>query len=206
MRERLTPPSLHLAQGDRLTGILLAIRSHETQEIYRGMTELGGENLETAFGRHLQQSVQVDAVLRIGVAVDASGELWAAGGVLVERLPTDLGRPSTEPESFEILYGSVRDADLAGLLCDIARGEMLGEPLQMLERRTLDWRCTCSSERVAVMLAALGAEELDTMISEDHGAEITCHFCNTQYRFDEAELVGIRAGVGAPVSPVEYDA
>ena len=26
------------------------------------------------------------------------------------------------------------------------------------------------------------------MIDEDHGCEMTCHFCNTKYQFNEEEL------------------
>ncbi len=205
LRERLTPAALHMPQPE-MTGILLAVRSDGTKEIYRGMTELGGESLEMAFGRHLRQSVQVDAVIRIGVTLDDAGEMVAAGGILVERLPTDRGRVSIEPESFAALFGPVAEMDLDTLLADLARGELLGEDLQILERRSLLWKCTCSSERVGLMLRALGRDELDVMIREDQGAEITCHFCNTEYRFTDSDLAAIRDAVPESADTSEYDA
>ena len=37
-------------------------------------------------------------------------------------------------------------------------------------------------------LSTIGKQELQSMIDEDHGCEITCQFCNTKYKFDEEEL------------------
>ena len=34
----------------------------------------------------------------------------------------------------------------------------------------------------------VGVQELEAMIEEDHGCEMTCHFCNTHYTFSEEEL------------------
>ena len=31
-------------------------------------------------------------------------------------------------------------------------------------------------------------QEIQEMIEEDHGAEVTCQFCNTTYQFTEEEL------------------
>ncbi len=37
-------------------------------------------------------------------------------------------------------------------------------------------------------LASLPAKDLQEMKDEDHGAEITCQFCQTTYHFDENDL------------------
>jgi len=37
-------------------------------------------------------------------------------------------------------------------------------------------------------LITVGKDEIQTMINEDHGCEMTCHFCNTKYQFSESEL------------------
>ena len=31
-------------------------------------------------------------------------------------------------------------------------------------------------------------QTISRIVKEDHGAEIVCHFCNTRYRFEEADL------------------
>ncbi|CAG5957313.1 heat shock protein 3HSP33 homolog [Streptococcus pneumoniae] len=37
-------------------------------------------------------------------------------------------------------------------------------------------------------LASLPSSDLQEMKEEDHGAEITCQFCQTTYNFDEKDL------------------
>jgi molecular chaperone Hsp33 len=44
---------------------------------------------------------------------------------------------------------------------------------------------------MASALETLSSEDLNLMIKEDHGAEITCNFCNERYHFDESELLQI---------------
>ena len=38
------------------------------------------------------------------------------------------------------------------------------------------------------ILITVGKDEIQAMINEDHGCEMTCHFCNTKYQFSEEEL------------------
>ena len=37
----------------------------------------------------------------------------------------------------------------------------------------------------------MGKDELQAMINEDHGCELNCQFCNTEYHFSEEELKAI---------------
>ena len=60
--------------------------------------------------------------------------------------------------------------------------------VEILETTPVEYRCYCSRERVCGALISLGAEELEQMIQEQKGAELSCQFCGKTYRFTEAEL------------------
>ena len=50
------------------------------------------------------------------------------------------------------------------------------------------FRCDCNRARLEQALISLGRAELEDMIQTEHGAQLTCHFCNTTYDFTEADL------------------
>jgi molecular chaperone Hsp33 len=182
LRARLTPDRL-AAPGGRLVGFLLVIHSNADGEVYRGTTEVTGQTIAEALADHLLRSQQVDAGLRIEVELDASGLPRLAGGLLAERLP------SRDEVSLDALFDDIWESTPGQLL---AGPTLLGRPIEVLETRPLAWRCTCSREKVAQILGLLGRDELDDMIARDHGAEVTCHFCNQVYAFDEADLASLR--------------
>lgn len=192
LRVRVSPTDLTLSRG-RITGQLLAIKSLGRQELYRGVTDVPDCTIEEALVAHLETSAQVHDVLRIGVRQDEDGEILQAGGLLVERLPEEADHPSLSPEDFETRYAWVREADIFQLLTQLAFGSLGDRPLRVLESRALVWRCQCSRHRVEAILLSLGADELLDMAEQDHGAEVRCDFCNTAYRFDEAELRALQA-------------
>ncbi|VKT04012.1 heat shock protein 3HSP33 homolog [Streptococcus pneumoniae] len=45
-----------------------------------------------------------------------------------------------------------------------------------------------SEEEIRFQCASLPSSDLQEMKEEDHGAEITCQFCQTTYNFDEHDL------------------
>lgn len=191
-RARLTPPVIGGGAGQPVVGILMVIKSDAVREVYRALTEVRHTAIEDALRQHLHDSEQVDAVLRIAVALGADGAPSRAAGVLVERLPEAVGRPSLDAASFAPLYGAVADEDAAALFGGLARGELLGEALEPLATTPIAWRCTCSLGKVEAMLVGLGVAELDDMLHTDGGASVTCHFCNTERVFDRAALTALR--------------
>ena len=60
--------------------------------------------------------------------------------------------------------------------------------LEILETSPVEYRCYCSRERVSRALISMGREELEKLIQEQHGAELTCQFCDRVYRFTGEEL------------------
>ena len=71
--------------------------------------------------------------------------------------------------------------------------DLLRAALRDIEHETLDekpvsFTCPCSYERAVSMISSIGSVELESMLREDRGAVMTCHFCNEAYRLDETEL------------------
>ena len=188
VRARVTPPDLVLEDG-RLNGVLVAIKSLGSRELYRGHTEMVHTTVEQALATHLGSSIQVDDVLRIGVKLGPDGTVVQAGGLLLERMPEERERVSLTHQEFEARYSWVRDADMMQVLTQLAFGSLGDRPLHVLEQRPLVWKCRCSKHKTLVALAAVGRDTLQAMIDEDHGAEVTCHFCNTTYVITEDELL-----------------
>ena len=65
---------------------------------------------------------------------------------------------------------------------------MIFDDVTILDSQDLFFECDCSKERMKEALMTVGAKEIQDIIDEDHGCEMTCHFCNTHYSFNEEEL------------------
>lgn len=195
VRARVSPTTAAPHAGGRLTGLMLTIKADARREMYRGLTEVRDQTLEAALDTHLRDSAQTDAVLRIETRADEHG-LHAACGILIERLPAAAGEASLDPEAFAARYRSLPE----GRACDLVEGLRqckLGDvSFSPLDDREVRWQCRCSQEKVEEMLAGLGVDQLRAMADEDHGAEITCHFCNSVYRVDEERLRELLAESG----------
>lgn len=191
-RARLAPPRV-AGEGLAVDGVLLAIKADATREMYRGVTAVEGETIEEALRRHLQQSDQVTAFVRI--AVDPAGR--RAAGFVMERLPIVGDDEDVVQAMFETAVDRLSSLAPEEILDGLAEGRLLTEDLVELERQPLRFACACSRDRVERMLLALGPAELADMLARDGGATVTCHFCTEVYRFDGDALQRL-AAVGAP--------
>lgn len=196
VRGRLSPPNAQIRTHGRLKGMMLVIKHNVNTELYRGVTAIDDQSIGQALATHLRESSQVDAVVNIhsksvGEKIISKPMAWA-GGVLVERMPAAKDLPSLSPAAFEAHYGSVRDLSGEAVRAVLTTKSLSGAPTMVMEQRPVAWKCHCSQERVAGMLISLGPAELQSMIDEDHGAEINCHFCNEQYTVSEQELVALK--------------
>ena len=71
-----------------------------------------------------------------------------------------------------------------------------GIDMTFTETMETGFRCDCTRERLERVLISLGRDELSDMIEKEHGAELTCHFCDKKYSFSEAELKGLLEEAG----------
>ncbi len=183
VRGRFRPEGV--PDGAALTGMLSVAKSLGRRELYRGVAEVQGETVEGALQRFLRESQQVDARVRVAVALDADGAIEYADGLLVERLPDH------DPGAFAALVAEL-DGDLLRVLDELQVGRFGGGPIDLLGEAELRFDCGCSRAKVEAMIRSLGADEITAMIVEQGGAEVTCHYCNEVNRFGVAELEALR--------------
>lgn len=183
VRARFKPGWLD-GEGTAVRGVLFAVKANASDEMYRGVTAVEGETIGAALERHLRQSDQVPAHVRIAVDVPVV-KVERAVGMVLERLPIG---GEAEDLDFERLAEKLGSLGAEAILAGLDEGTVAGEPVDVLEEMPLRFGCRCSRGKVDAMLLGLGADTLRSMRDEDHGAEITCHFCAEAYRLDAADL------------------
>ena len=166
------------------------------REPYRGSVPIVSGEIGEDFAYYLAKSEQVPSAVMLGVLVRAreSGETFveAAGGLMIQVMPGADGRVvaaiestvSRTPHTTSLIREGARPSDLL-------RAALGDVPFELLEEREVGFNCTCSYERAASLVSSIDAAELESMLREDRGAALTCHFCNETYRIDEPALAAM---------------
>jgi molecular chaperone Hsp33 len=68
------------------------------------------------------------------------------------------------------------------------------ELVRLFDPRPLRFNCSCSRERTAQALVAIGAEEARDIIAERGQIDMHCQFCRQHYQFDADDVAALFAG------------
>lgn len=141
------------------------------------------------------ESEQVPTLCALGVLIDTDHSCRAAGGILVQLLPF------ADEQTVDLIERNA--ADLAHISTMIDRGMTSKEiadvalrdiPYDVFDELTVDYKCTCSKEKMDAVIRSVGRREVGRLLAEQvadgHPAEldITCRFCNTKYTYAKDEL------------------
>ncbi|HLO25772.1 MAG TPA: Hsp33 family molecular chaperone HslO [Geobacteraceae bacterium] len=177
-------------------GFITVSRDLGLKEPYRGTVQLYSSEIAEDLAYYLTSSEQIPSAVGLGVLVATDGAVAGAGGFLVQALP---GHDDSEIDllmerigglsrlSEQFAAGTTPEELLERLFDDM--------PYDILEKRALAFRCSCSRERVERALIAFGADELRRLIAEQGEAAATCEFCREPYTFNREELEGVLAGM-----------
>ncbi|MCL6517389.1 Hsp33 family molecular chaperone HslO [Alicyclobacillus sp.] len=171
-------------------GMLYVMRDMGLRDVYRGSVELQTGEIGDDFTYYFAVSEQTPSAVGAGVLVDTDHSVLAAGGFIVQLMPGHTEEDVAALEARLAGLASVTDQMMAGATAEDLMRRVLPE-VRVLERRPLEYRCTCERERIRLVLKSLGRAELESMIREQGGAEVVCHFCNTRYAFTKEELAAL---------------
>ncbi len=159
-------------------------------EPYHGSVELYTGEIAEDFAYYLLKSEQLPSAVMLGVALQKEEPfIKCAGGVMLQIMPGANEHLITmiedtilhAPHLSEVIKDGATPEDLVKLALGIIDYEIL-------EEREVEFKCSCSPERAVTLISSLGKAEVESMLKEDKGAQMTCGFCNQTYHLDEVQL------------------
>jgi molecular chaperone Hsp33 len=149
---------------------------------YQGLVALSSDTLAGAFEDYFRQSEQLPT--RLLLAADGR----RAAGLMLQKLPGDAGDEDGWNRASR-LFDTLGPIELIDQPADVVVHRLFHQDApRWLDRKPLQFACSCSRERVAAMLVSLGREEVEAAIEAGGGrAEVQCEFCGQAYRFEPGE-------------------
>lgn len=170
-------------------GQLHATRFTGLKQPFTGSINLVSGEIAEDITQYLLTSEQIPSTMALGVLVAPDGGVAAAGGFWLQAMP--------EAQEDELQWIEENIARLPPISALVQQGasatEVLlqlfsGREAQISEPQPVEFRCTCSREKVRSMLEDLGTLELQQIATTIGYAEVRCHFCGVAYRFEAVEL------------------
>lgn len=163
---------------------------------YQGLVELASDSLSGAFEDYFLQSEQLPT--RILLAADDSG----AAGLMLQQLPGGEGDADGWTRA-SALFDTLSTDELLAVDAETLLHRLFHEEApQAMGGRALSFGCSCSRERVAGMLQALGPAEARAAVI-DGQATVRCEFCGRTWRFEREAIDALFTTEQAPLQAPE---
>lgn len=181
-----TPTSDQFTELLRDGSLVITIDSRKG-EPYQGIVPIEGSSLAQCLEAYFAQSEQLGSVFYFAANKDGIAAL------MLQQMPAQLVKDkdsrASHWEHFATLARTLTDEELLALPnADILHRLYHQEELRVFAPKELRFACSCSRERTARALSALGKQEIDDIVAEQGGIEISCEFCGTEYNFGPKEL------------------
>lgn len=168
--------------------LVITIEARKDAEPYQGIVALEGESLSDALANYFRDSEQLQTALHFSV------DEKAAAGLLLQKLPVS-ERRSDDADGWQrasILADTVTDEELReNDVSRILHTLFHDEQVRLFDESAVEFACNCSRERTSAMLEGLGEAEVQSIIAERGWVEITCEFCDAEYRYDAVDVAAL---------------
>lgn len=161
---------------------------------YQGIVPLEGQTLAECLSHYFAQSEQLPTQLWLS----ADGQ--SAAGLLLQALPA-AGEQQRDPEQWRTaqqLAGTVTAEEQLTLDHATLLRRLFHEfEVRLFTPEPVQFACSCSRERSANALTALGREDAYALLTERDSIDMDCQFCGAHYQFGAEDLQGLFGDGGA---------
>jgi len=173
-------------------GRISVVKDLGMREPYIGQCELVSGEIAMDFANYFTVSEQQPSLVALGVLTGGEHVL-RAGGLLIQPMP---GCEEATIEQLELrspMFADISRELAAAPKEELAEDWFRGLDPVLLDRTPVSYRCTCSRERMERALISMGRADLQEIIDDGKGAELSCHFCGSTYFFTTDELKALMA-------------
>ncbi|WP_186564618.1 Hsp33 family molecular chaperone HslO [Lawsonibacter celer] len=190
------PAKLDVGSAVGTDGALTIIKDLNLKEPYVGTVPLVSGEIAEDVTAYFAESEQVPTACALGVLADQDQSVLCAGGYLIQLLPGADESVIAAVERGVSRVGSVTDVLNRGVTVRQLLEQVLEDfTLEVLTQAPVEYRCYCTRERVERALISMGRRELESLIAEQGGAELSCQFCDKVYHFERSELEALLAAL-----------
>jgi molecular chaperone Hsp33 len=172
--------------GDGRFVIILDPR--DSGQTYQSIVALDSDSVAGVLQDYMQRSEQLET--RLWLAANDQG----AAGLLLQKMPHQGGLGATVEQDddmwqrVKMLTDTVTHGELLGLSAEELLHRLYNEEdVRLFDSKRVEFRCSCSRDKVGRMLKMLGPDEVHAVLAEQGAVEVNCEFCNQQYRFDAVD-------------------
>lgn len=174
-------------------GIFTVIKDLGLKETFSGQTPIVSGEIGEDFTYFLAVSEQIPSAVGLSVLVDTDETVKAAGGFMIQVMP------GADESTIDFIEQKLQEVPLVSRLLEEGEApeqileRILGkDKVEILEKMPVQFKCDCSKEKFGTAIIAVGLDEINAMIEEDHGAEAVCQFCGNKYNYSESDLEALR--------------
>lgn len=176
-------------------GYMNIVRDMGVDEPYNGSIELVSGEIAQDVAAYYASSEQIPTVCALGVLVDTDLSCKAAGGVIIQLLPFADEETIDKIEANTIYLTNVSALFEKGLSNEqIAAIALQGIEYDLFDEIDVEYKCTCSEERMKNALRAMGERDITKLFDEQEAEgkprelEVCCRFCDSKFIFTPSDL------------------
>jgi molecular chaperone Hsp33 len=170
-------------------GILRVIKDLGLKEPYVGQTALVSGEIAEDLTYYFAASEQVPSAVALGVLIDTAYSVKQAGGLIIQVMPgcgeEVIGLLEEKIAAMESITGLLAAAMSPEQILEHLLGDF---SLEILATMPTQFHCGCSQERIEKAILSIGRQDLQEIIAAGEPLEVNCHFCNTSYQVEVADL------------------
>ena len=163
-------------------GALTIIRDDGYNRPFVGSCALQVSGIDDSFEEYFFISEQLPTRIYTSVELDDDGKCTFAGVIALQLLPfaDREALDMTAHTPMDTVLAQLKEKDLQAVVRDNFDVSEV-----VFEERTAQYRCNCSREYLKKVLASVGRNEFRNIVKEDGAVKVHCHYCNTDYAFDD---------------------